>query len=85
MKYLFVIAVAGLLSGCALFQDVTRDKAEDVAPYWADLYLTYCNIADIETRRAYYDEMQKELDEIAPGAVAPKFDCNNNGIPDLDE
>lgn len=85
MKYFMIALTALTLSGCGLLKEQAEDAVPYVAPVAANQYEAYCRAVDLEIRRIFFDEFTLELDKINPDRVAPKFDCNDNGIPDLDE
>jgi hypothetical protein len=88
MKLSKVFIVTGLLvtlAGCSALTRAINLSSPYVGKAYAEQYAAYCAIADKGTRLKLRDEMQKALDDIGSGLVAPKFDCNNNGIADIDE
>jgi len=86
MKYFLIAAVALTLSACNSLRDFAISEADRVADTYAAQYAAYCKIDDRAIRQAWYDEFVKELKNNDPNLPPPpSFDCNNNGIPDLEE
>ena len=86
MKYFLIAAVALSLTACDTIRGFAIDRGDQVAGTVAVQYALYCKTDDRAVRQAWYDDFVKELKKIDSKLTPPKsFDCNNNGIPDLEE
>ena len=83
MRYIIILAMAGLLGACGSVSTFNDAAREYTAPTFAETYALRCKNLSMDDRMKDWAAFQGYLDEFHAGVVALPFDCDADGAPDF--